>query len=102
LHEPNNIENKVQRVNTFVLHQNYPNPFNPTTAIGYQISAISDIELSIYNQLGERVSTLISGRQDAGIHEVVWDASGYASGIYYYTLSTDAGFIRTRKMILLK
>jgi hypothetical protein len=102
LHEPNNIENKVQRVNTFVLHQNYPNPFNPTTAIGYQISAISDIELSIYNQLGERVSTLISGRQDAGIHEVVWDASGYASGIYYYTLSTDAGYIQTRKMILLK
>jgi hypothetical protein len=102
LHEPSAIENKNIISRDFVLHQNYPNPFNPSTIINYELQIKNYIEISIYNQLGEKVVTLVSGRQNAGFHQVEWDASGYASGVYYYTLSTDAGYIQTCKMVLLK
>ncbi len=102
LHEPNALEGNHVVNREFILHQNYPNPFNPTTMIIYQLSMINNVELSIYNQLGEKLVTLISERQDAGVYEVEWDASGHASGVYYYTLRTDAGFIQTCKMVLLK
>jgi hypothetical protein len=61
---------------------NYPNPFNPTTAIGYWLSAVSDVELSIYNMLGQRVTTLVSERQAAGSYTVEWDAGQFSSGVY--------------------
>jgi len=85
----------------FELLQNYPNPFNPVTAIGYQLSAISDVELSIYNLLGQNVVTLVSEKQKEGHHQVEWDASGFASGVYYYRI--EAGeFQDVKKMILLR
>jgi len=86
---------------TFILMQNYPNPFNPTTAISYQLSALSQVDLSIYNILGQKVATLVSEKQPAGDYKVEWDASGFASGIYLYHLQTDE-FSETRKMILLQ
>jgi len=86
----------------FELSQNYPNPFNPVTAIGYQLSAISNVELSIYNLLGQKIATLVSEKQQAGYYQIQWDASGFASGIYLYMLVTDNGFIETKKLILLK
>ena len=64
----------------FGLHQNYTNSFNPTTAIGYQLSAISDVELSIYNLIGQKVAILVTEKQSAGSHLVEWDATGFASG----------------------
>jgi hypothetical protein len=86
---------------SFRLEQNYPNPFNPTTAIGYQLSAVSDVHLSIYNLVGQKVSTLVSEKQNAGYHTVEWDASGFASGVYYYRI--EAGeFQDVKKMILIK
>jgi hypothetical protein len=86
---------------SFELSQNYPNPFNPTTAIGYQLSAVSQVELSVYNLLGQKVVTLVSERQQAGSHQVEWDASAFASGVYYYRL--EAGeFVEVKKMILLR
>ena len=88
--------------NRFALHPNYPNPFNPTTVISYQLSAVSQVELSIYNLLGQKVATLVNSRKAAGEHQVKWDASGYAGGVYYYRLNTDAGFVITRKLVLLK
>jgi hypothetical protein len=86
---------------TFSLKQNYPNPFNPVTAIGYQLSATSDVELSIYNLLGQKVVTLVSEKQKAGHHQVEWNASGFASGIYYYKI-TAGEFQDVKKMILLR
>ena len=86
----------------YTLSQNYPNPFNPTTAISYQLPAVSHVELSIYNILGQKVATLVSERQPAGNHKVEWNASGFASGVYFYRLETDQGFISSRKLILLK
>jgi len=85
----------------FQLFQNYPNPFNPTTAIGYQLSAVSDVELGIYNMLGQKVAVLVSKRQSAGSYQVQWDASGFASGVYYYRIKADE-FQDVKKMILLR
>jgi len=93
------INSQVSKI--FKLSQNYPNPFNPTTAIGYQLSTVSEVELSIYNLLGQKVSTLVSKKQPAGRYEVEWDATGFASGVYYYRI--EAGeFQQVRKMVYLK
>ena len=85
----------------YKLHQNNPNPFNPVTAISYQLPTVSDVELIIYNQLGQKVSTLVSERQNAGFYQIDWEASNYASGIYYYRINAGK-FIDVKKMILLK
>jgi len=85
----------------FQLFQNYPNPFNPTTAIGYRLLAVSDVKLGIYNMLGQKVATLISGRQKAGYHQVEWDASRFSSGIYYYRIKAGE-FQDVKKMILIR
>jgi hypothetical protein len=80
---------------------NYPNPFNPKTIINYELKIINDVELNIYNLLGQKVVTLVSERQKAGYHQVEWDASLFASGIYYYQL--EAGdFMDVKKMVLLR
>ena len=86
---------------TFALYQNYPNPFNPLTAIGYQLSALSDVDLSIYNLIGQKVVTLVNKRQPPGRYQVEWDASGFASGVYYYKIESG-NYVQTRKMIYLK
>ena len=86
----------------FSLEQNYPNPFNPLTTISYQLPAVSEVNLSIYNILGQKVATLVSGRQTAGRHQVKWNAGAFASGVYLYKLTADKSFTQTKKLILLK
>jgi hypothetical protein len=86
---------------TFVLEQNYPNPFNPTTKINYELQITNEIDLSVYNVLGQKIATLVSKKQSAGSHQVEWDASGFASGVYYYVLKAGE-FHQVRKMVLLK
>jgi hypothetical protein len=83
----------------YELHQNYPNPFNPITMIGYQLMLDSAVELSIYNLLGEKITTLVNERQLAGYHQVEWNASGLASGVYLYKISTS-NFVKVKKMVL--
>ena len=83
------------------LSQNYPNPFNPITAISYRLSAVSHVDLSIYNVLGQKVATLVDKKQPAGSHQVQWDASGFSTGVYYYKLKTEK-FQQIKKMILIK
>ena len=84
------------------LFRNFPNPFNPKTIINYELPITNYVELHIYNLLGQQVVTLVSEKQKAGHYQVDWDASGYASGVYYYQLSTSEGFIQTKKLILLR
>ena len=85
----------------YELKQNYPNPFNPSTMINYQLQIKNDVELSVYDLLGKKVATLVNQRQQAGYYQVEWDATGFASGVYYYRL--EAGnFMQIRKMIYLK
>lgn len=86
---------------TFALHQNYPNPFNPTTTISYQLSAISDVRLTIYDVLGRKVETLVNSRQAPGGHSVVFNGRGLASGVYFCLLQSE-GHTLLRKMILMK
>lgn len=86
----------------FELFQNFPNPFNPITVISYQLPAVSRVEISIYNILGQEVTTLVNRKQSAGIYKEKWDATGYASGVYFFRLKTDKGFVQTKKMLLMK
>ena len=85
----------------FHLHANYPNPFNPQTTIRYSLPQTSDVRIAVYNVLGQRVALLVDGEQPAGTHVVVFDASGLASGIYFYNM-TAGSFTRTRPMVLLR
>ena len=89
-------------VREFELSQNYPNPFNPTTRIKYQVARQTDVQLIVYNILGQKVRTLVNGREQAGWHTVSFDASGLASGIYFYRLQMGNGTALTRKMVLLR
>ena len=91
----------AEKPNEFHLSQNYPNPFNPRTVIRYTLPVTSYIDMSIYNVLGQKVATLVSERQQAGQHQVVWDANVYSSGIYYYKINTG-DFSEVKKMMLIK
>lgn len=95
------IEDPLTILNDFSLNQNYPNPFNPSTVITYQIPVKGHIELSVYNALGQKVRTLIDKVENAGSHQVTFDAQTLASGIYYYRLQSGLK-TETRKMILIK
>jgi len=90
----------------FALHQNSPNPFNPTTSIKYDMPKAGDVQIAVFNVLGQRVTDLINGYQEAGSHEVVWNGkddagSSVASGIYFYRIKTSE-FSDTKKMLLMK
>jgi hypothetical protein len=87
--------------NQFFLQQNYPNPFNPSTTIRYGLPHKSQVSLTVYNTLGQIVSRLVSGEQEAGYHEVRFDASGLSSGVYFYRLSAGT-YVETRKLLLIR
>jgi hypothetical protein len=81
--------------------QNYPNPFNPSTTIRYELPKSSPVELSVYDMLGREVSVLVDERQDAGIHEVKFDATGLSSGVYLYRLQAG-DFNSVKKLLVLR
>ncbi|MCH9032178.1 MAG: T9SS type A sorting domain-containing protein [candidate division Zixibacteria bacterium] len=85
----------------FTLVGNYPNPFNPSTKITFGIPESEHVTISVYNVQGQKVATLVDGVLEAGYHDVEWDASNLASGMYFYRLQATS-FSQTRKMILLK
>ena len=85
----------------YTLEKNYPNPFNPSTTIQFFLPHSSHVTLKVYNTLGVEVATLVSDNLSAGKHQVVWEAKGIASGIYFYRLQT-ADFVQTRKLVLLR
>ena len=92
---------------SYYLYQNYPNPFNPSTVIRYALSFNSNIKIELYNILGERVKELINGEKEAGFHELNFNATGLASGVYFYTIEARSidgkkEFRDTKKMVLLK
>ncbi len=83
------------------LMQNYPNPFNPTTSIRFTLPNEDHVIIEIYNATGQKVRTLMNGRMNRGYHEVSWNASDMASGIYFYRIRSG-NFQELKKMILMK
>ncbi|MCL4512257.1 MAG: T9SS type A sorting domain-containing protein [Bacteroidetes bacterium] len=85
----------------FQLDQNYPNPFNPTTVISYQLSAVSNVTLRVYNVLGQEVTTLVNERQNPGSYTVTFNASNLPSGVYFYRLRAGS-YVSVKKLVVLK
>ena len=85
----------------YYLAQNYPNPFNPVTVISFQLLAVSYVNLTIYDITGREVSTLVDGMKPAGRHQIVFDGSNLASGVYFCRL-TAGDFKAMKKMLLVK
>jgi flagellar hook assembly protein FlgD len=88
------------------LHQNYPNPFNPETRIRFDIPTSSDVQVEVFDMTGRLVRTFASSRQEAGSHEIIWNAKDnagapVASGTYLYRLIVN-GSASAKKMILLR
>ncbi|NIA30240.1 MAG: T9SS type A sorting domain-containing protein, partial [Actinobacteria bacterium] len=90
----------------YTLHQNYPNPFNPTTVITYDLPSSGRVSLTIFNALGQKITSLVDKEQQAGSYRVTWDGlSGegtqMANGVYFYYLRTSS-FNKTMKMVLMR
>jgi photosystem II stability/assembly factor-like uncharacterized protein len=86
---------------SFSLEQNYPNPFNPTTTIEYSLAGDTQVNLQVFDALGNTLVTLVNGYEKAGKHNVVFDARSFSSGIYYYKLNAGE-FSSIKKLVLLK
>ncbi|MBD3257767.1 T9SS type A sorting domain-containing protein [candidate division GN15 bacterium] len=89
------------------LAQNYPNPFNPSTNIDFDVPVNAHVTLSVYNVLGQRVTTLVDEQMAPGSYQKVWNGtndggSQVASGIYFYRLEADNQVVDTKKMMMLK
>ncbi len=87
---------------TFALHQNFPNPFNPITHITVDLPEDAKVHLSVYNVNGQKVKELMSGYKAAGTYEIIFDGKNLASGVYIYRLTTDKGFVQSKKMMLIR
>ncbi len=93
-------------IKDFELSQNYPNPFNPSTTIRYALPEGSHVKITIYNMIGQEISTIENSYQNAGEYYLTWNAEGLSSGIYFYSISavgnSGKNFNVVKKMILLK
>jgi hypothetical protein len=99
-------KNEVQPTYRYELAQNVPNPFNPMTTIAYSLAKDSDVSLAIFDVRGARVKTLVTGREEAGVHRIPWDGTNdrgvqVSSGVYFYRIIAGT-FRDTKKMVLLR
>lgn len=85
----------------YELSQNYPNPFNPNTTIRFSLPKATQLQIIIYDILGEQIETIAQGDYEAGYHKILFDASILPSGTYIYRLESN-DFVKTKKMILIK
>jgi hypothetical protein len=96
-----NIETVAELPAGFTLLSNYPNPFNAATTIEYLLTESAEVEVSIYNMLGQKIETLFAGKCQVGEYSLVWNADNYPSGVYFARLQTE-GVSKNLKMVLLK
>ncbi|MCW8822947.1 MAG: T9SS type A sorting domain-containing protein, partial [Ignavibacteriaceae bacterium] len=85
----------------FELFNNFPNPFNPKTTIRYTLPASDVVSIKVFNALGNEIKILLNEEKQAGSYDVEWNADGYSSGIYFYSVAAG-NFRETKKMILIK
>jgi len=91
---------------SYSLGQNYPNPFNPTTTVAYSIERKGQVNVSIYNILGQKVYNLVDREMEPGNYQATWEGidtfgSEVASGIYFYKMTSN-NYVETRKMLLMR
>ncbi len=101
------VDKDTEIPTAFELKQNYPNPFNPTTTISYSVPEVSQVEVGIYNLLGQQIRSLASGDHQPGVYTSIWDGLNQngvrvESGIYIYRMTSSAGFSATKKLVMLK
>jgi 2',3'-cyclic-nucleotide 2'-phosphodiesterase (5'-nucleotidase family) len=99
--DPDEESNTPLEITSYKLYDNYPNPFNPSTTIRYDIKADGFVSLKIYNVAGQEVLNISPGYIKAGSYSYIWNAGNYASGVYFYRLSSGS-FTETKRMILVK
>jgi aminopeptidase N len=95
------VEPVAELPGAITLSPAYPNPFNPSTTIRYQVSDVRYLKLAVYDLLGREVAVLVEGRQEAGVHQVTWNAGNCASGVYLCRLQAG-GVTLSRKMMLVR
>lgn len=91
----------------FVLFQNYPNPFNNETIISFEVPYLTEVNITVYNILGQKIKKLVSTLKNAGVHKVIWDGTNddntkVPSGVYIYQMTTSTNYKKNKKMIILK
>ncbi len=96
-----NVEDSPDAPTRFHLYQNYPNPFNPVTTIRFEIGDVGYVSLKVYDLLGREVATIVSEDLKPGRYTKQWDASGFASGVYFYRLEAGS-FVETRRLVLVR
>jgi len=95
------IDDEIDMPNVFSLKQNYPNPFNASTTISYSLPEGSNVNIDIFDIMGRKIETLVTGHQSAGEHSIVWNASNVSSGVYLYRI-TAGDYSETKMCNLLK
>ena len=95
------VEVEVITPTEFNLAQNYPNPFNPSTKITFSLPVDSKVSLKVFDMIGQEVASLVNQDLTAGVHNYVFNATGFNSGVYFYKLQAG-NFVETKKMILLR
>lgn len=93
--------NSNQLPEGYSLEQNYPNPFNPSTTINFSLPVNSEVSIQIFDVSGKEIETIHNGTLPAGVHSVVWNASNFPSGVYFYRMSVG-GLTAEKKMVLIK
>lgn len=94
-------DKQTDQPNSFNIDQNFPNPFNPTTTIQYELPQRSNVQITIYDLLGRKVTNLISEYQEGGFKSVQLSATAVPSGMYFYQIRAGE-FVETRKMVVLR
>jgi hypothetical protein len=99
-------QDKEKAPSKFVLHQNYPNPFNPQTAISFEVKEATEVKVTIYNTLGQKIKELGNEVYAPGVHRITWKGTNengqqVSSGIYFYRIQAG-DFTATEKMIMMK
>jgi len=96
------ITDGIKRVPTeYSLSQNYPNPFNPVTTIQYGLAKSGYVNITVYNSLGQKMTTLVNKFKPVGYHTIQWDVSGVGTGIYFYRIQVS-DYTAVRKCLILK
>jgi len=95
------VDRTKQIPDKFYLDQNYPNPFNPSTTIEFGLPKESQVQIAVYNILGQQVAMLVNGSMKAGNHRISFNASRFASGVYFYVMRAGEKTFK-QKMLLMK